>query len=200
MEYRFYWERITFCEFSSKNHNLSSKEPVNHGDGFCESVVGWDDDVDEFKRGIGTAKGDARDVNIRSLHNCLGIMSGIRNNQQSWLFKLLSILICQSSWGPSIGGSRNSICVLGVFDNCSLTKGSSWNNLWNYLLLCSWVITMTSSGLSMVTMILAANYIFYQVSSTLIRCTPFSFPATYGFIACTQFLVPMWHCKINIKL
>jgi len=42
-------------DLSSESHDFSGQHPEHHSDGLGDSVVAWDDDVDEIQWGVGVA-------------------------------------------------------------------------------------------------------------------------------------------------
>ena len=51
-------------ELSSEDHDFSGQHPENGGNSLGDSVVAWDDNIDEIQWGIGVAQSDGWDVNV----------------------------------------------------------------------------------------------------------------------------------------
>ncbi len=115
---------LEFAEFASEDHDLSGQHPVDAGDGFGDSVVAGDSDVNELKGRIRVTKTDSRNINVGGLNNSLGIVTGVGNDKESWFTEFLSVLIRQGSWGPAGGGSGDGTCVVGVLDDGPLAVWS----------------------------------------------------------------------------
>src|SRR5690606_27860479 len=51
-------------KLTSESHDYSGQHPENHSDGLWNSVVAWDDNINEVQWGISVAKSNGWDVNV----------------------------------------------------------------------------------------------------------------------------------------
>ena len=51
-------------KLSSKDHDFSGQHPENEGDGFRDSVVARDNNINVVERCVGVAEGNARDIDV----------------------------------------------------------------------------------------------------------------------------------------
>ncbi len=86
---------------SSQNHHFSSEHPEDSGDGFGNSVVARNNDINVLKRSISVAKSNGGNVDIGCLDDGLVVALGISNNKESGFLEFFSDLIGQSSGDPS---------------------------------------------------------------------------------------------------
>ena len=128
-------------------------------------VVTGDGHIDELEVGVSVAQGNGGDVHVAGFHDGLTVRAGVSHDQEAGFLELLGVLIGQGTRGPSGGAGAVGASVLGILEDGALTVGAGGHDL-------NKGVTMTSSGLSTVTMMRAANLIFSRVSTGLIRCTP----------------------------
>lgn len=122
---------------TSESHDFSGQHPEDHSDGFWNSVVAWNDNINEIQWSISVAKSNGWDVDIWSFNNSLSVAFWISNNQQSWLLEFFGQLIGKSTWNPSWWWACSSSCILTEFIDSSLsvffsTNDNNFREVWNW--------------------------------------------------------------------
>lgn len=107
-------------EDSSQNHNFSGEHPEDSGDGFGDSVVAGDDNINEFQGSVSVAQGNGGDVDVGSFNDGLVVVLGVSDDQESGLLEFFGQLIGQGPWDPSGGGVGSASGVLPEFVDGSL--------------------------------------------------------------------------------
>jgi len=113
---------------TSESHDFSGQHPENHSDGLWNSVVAWDDNIDEIQWGISVAKSNGWDVNVWSFNDGLSVALWISNDQESWFLEFFGQLIGKSTWNPSWWWVSGTSGVLTEFIDSSLTVLFSTDN------------------------------------------------------------------------
>lgn len=87
-------------------------------------VVGWDGNIDELGWGVGVAKGDDWDVDVRSLLDGLSISAGISDDDQAWLLERTGDVVGEVTRGETTGNG-DSTGVGGELEDSTLTIWTS---------------------------------------------------------------------------
>ena len=106
---------------TSESHDFSGQHPEDHSDGFWNSVVAWNDNINEIQWSISVAKSNGWDVDIWSFNNSLSVAFWISNDQKSWFLEFFGQLIGKSTWNPSWWWASSTSGVLTEFIDSSLT-------------------------------------------------------------------------------
>jgi len=86
-------------------------------------VVGRDGNVDELGRGVGVAKGNDRDVDVRGLLDGLGVGARVGDDDKTRLLERASDVVGEVTRGETTGnGAGTGVC--GEFEDGALTVGT----------------------------------------------------------------------------
>jgi hypothetical protein len=83
-------------------------------------VVGWDSNIDELGWGVGVAKGDDWDVDIRSLLDGLSIGAWVGDDDEAWLLEGTGVVVGEVTGGETASDS-DSTGVGGELEDSTLT-------------------------------------------------------------------------------
>jgi hypothetical protein len=144
---------LAIGKLTAQELDFTGKHPIDHGDRVGDSVVAWDDDVDEVERSIGVAQSNTRDVDIACLNDGLLVALGIGDDDQPWLLELLGSLVGKGTGDPAAAGSCSGTGVLTELVDGTLTLVLGADNLHER------VLTMTSERFLMEAMMRAASLI-----------------------------------------
>ena len=106
---------------TSESHDFSGQHPEDHSDGLWNSVIAWDNNIDEVQWSISVAKSNSWDVDVWSFNDSLSVALWIGNDQESWLLEFFGQLIGKGTWNPSWWWTGSTSGVLTEFVDSSLT-------------------------------------------------------------------------------
>lgn len=112
---------LVLLELTSENSHFSGQKPENGGDGFGDSVVARDDNVDELEGSVGVAQSNGGNVDVGSLDDGLVVALGVGDDEESGFLELFGDLIGEGSGDPSAGGAGSAAGVLSELVDGSLT-------------------------------------------------------------------------------
>ncbi len=124
---------------TSQSHHFSGQHPEYCGNCLWNSVVAWNNQIDEVQRSVSVAQSNRRNVNVWSFNDGLPVTLWIGNNQKSWLLEFLCQLVRQSTWNPSWWWAcccsgvltelvDGSLTVLLCTDNDNFSKARNWGD------------------------------------------------------------------------
>lgn len=128
---------LVHSNLTSQSHHFSCQHPEYCSDGFWNSVVAWNDQINEVQWSISVAQSNGGNVNIWGFNDCLSVALWISNNQKSWLLEFFGQLVGQGTWNPSWWGIGCSSGVLAKLVNGSLavllsTDNNNFSEIWNW--------------------------------------------------------------------